>query len=91
MFNLIRGKKKANSRGYRGVFKVKSRVKPRQVREIWSQQLEHKQVPKGGRKQVNLIYKMYYQGSITFTYVNFIFNFSGITHAPRPRGPDGSG
>ena len=28
---------KANSRKYRGAFKVKSRVKTRQVREIWSQ------------------------------------------------------
>ena len=37
----------AKSRKYRGVFKVKSRVKTRQVQEIWSQQFEHKQVPKG--------------------------------------------
>ena len=28
-------------------------VKTRQVREIWSQQLEDKQVPKGGRDQVS--------------------------------------
>ena len=39
----------------RGVSTVKSRQKTRQVRENWSQQLEHKQVPKcgtepGGRK-----------------------------------------
>ena len=38
---LIKGK----SRKYQGVFKVKSRVKTRQVWEIWSQPLEHKQVP----------------------------------------------
>ena len=37
---------KAKSRKYRGLCKVKSRVKTRHVREIWSQQLEHKQVPK---------------------------------------------
>ena len=38
----------AKSRKYRGVIKVKSRVKTRQVREIWSQQLEPKQVPHWG-------------------------------------------
>ena len=38
----------AKSKKCRGVFKVKSRVKTRQVREIWSQQLDHKQVPKSG-------------------------------------------
>ena len=32
----------------KGVFKVKSGVKTWQVRGIWSQQLEHKQVPKRG-------------------------------------------
>ena len=37
---------KAKSRKYREVFKVKSRVKTRQVREIWSQKFEHKQFPK---------------------------------------------
>ena len=31
---------------------MKSRVKTRQVREIWSQQLEHKQVPKGAEPGV---------------------------------------
>ena len=36
----------AKSRKYQGLFKVKSRVKIWQIREIWSQQLEHKQVPK---------------------------------------------
>ena len=40
--------KQAKSRKYQGVFKVKSRVETWQVRGIWSQQLEHKQVPKGG-------------------------------------------
>ena len=39
---------KAKSRKYQAVFKVKSRVKTWQVRGIWSQQLEHKQVPKRG-------------------------------------------
>ena len=39
---------KVNSRTYQGVFKVKSRVKTWQIRGIWSQQLEHKQVPKRG-------------------------------------------
>ena len=39
---------KAQSRKYQGVFKVKIRVKSWQVRGIWSQQLEHKQVPKSG-------------------------------------------
>ena len=43
----------AKSRQYRGVFKVKSRIEIRQVRGIWYQQLEHKQVPKGGRNQVS--------------------------------------
>ena len=46
---------KTKSRKCRGVSTVKSRAKTRQVRENWSQQLEHKQVPKcgtepGGRK-----------------------------------------
>ena len=41
MFELFRGK-------YQEVFKVKSRVKIWQVRGIWSQQFEHKQVPKKG-------------------------------------------
>ena len=36
------------SRKYQGVFKVKSPVKTWQVRGIWSQRLEHKQVPKRG-------------------------------------------
>ena len=39
---------KAKSRKYQGVFEVKSRVKTWQVRGIWSQQLEHKQVPQLG-------------------------------------------
>ena len=39
---------RAKSRKYQGVFEVKSRVKTWQVRGIWSQQLEHKQVPKWG-------------------------------------------
>ena len=38
----------AKSRKYQGVFEVKSRVKTWQVRGIWSQQLEHLQVPKWG-------------------------------------------
>ena len=38
----------AKSRKYQGVFEVKSRVKACQVRGIWSQQLEHKQVPQWG-------------------------------------------
>ena len=41
-------KSEAKSRKYQGVFEVKSRVKTWQVRGIWSQQLEHKQVPKWG-------------------------------------------
>ena len=41
------------SRTYPGVFEVKSRVKTWQVRGIWSQQLEHKQVPQWGRNQVS--------------------------------------
>ena len=41
------------SRKYQGVFEVKSRVKTWQVRGIWSQQLEHQQVPKWGRNQVS--------------------------------------
>ena len=36
------------SRKYQGVFEEKSRVKRWQVRGIWSQQLEHKQVPQLG-------------------------------------------
>ena len=39
---------KAKSRKYQGVFEVKSRVKTWQIRGIWSQQLEHWQVPKWG-------------------------------------------
>ena len=39
---------KAKSRKYQGVFDVNSRVKTWQVQGIWSQQLEHKQVPKWG-------------------------------------------
>ena len=39
---------KEKSRKYQGVFDVKSRVKIWQVRGIWSQQLEHKQVPQWG-------------------------------------------
>ena len=39
---------KVKSRKYQGVFEVKSRVKTWQVRGIWSQQLEHQQVPKWG-------------------------------------------
>ena len=38
----------AKSREYKGMFKVKSRVKTWQALGIWSQQLEHKQVPKRG-------------------------------------------
>ena len=38
----------AKSRKYQWVFEVKSRVKTWQVRGIWSQQLEHQQVPKWG-------------------------------------------
>ena len=38
----------AKSRKYRGVIKIKSRIKTWQVRGIRSQQLEHKQVPKRG-------------------------------------------
>ena len=41
-------KLKAKSRKYQGIFEVKSRVKTWQVRGIWSQQLEHKQVPQLG-------------------------------------------
>ena len=40
--------RKAKSRKYQGVFKAKSRVKTWHVRDFWSQQLEHKQVPKRG-------------------------------------------
>ena len=39
---------KAKSRKYQRVFEVKSRVKTWQVRGIWYQQLEHKQVPNLG-------------------------------------------
>ena len=46
---VFKGKcREAKSRKYQGVFKVKSRVKTWQVWGIWSQQLEHKQVPKRG-------------------------------------------
>ena len=38
----------AKSRKIQGVFKLKSRVKTWQVRKIWSQQLEQKQVQKRG-------------------------------------------
>ena len=38
----------AKSRKYKGVLKVKSRVKTRQFRGIWSQQFEHTQIPKRG-------------------------------------------
>ena len=39
---------KAKSRKYQGAFEVKSRVKTWQVRGIWSQQLDRKQVPQWG-------------------------------------------
>ena len=39
---------KAKSRKYQWVFEVKSRVKTWQVRGIWSQQLDHKQVSQWG-------------------------------------------
>ena len=39
---------KAKSRKYQGVFEDKSREKTWQVRGIWSQQLEQKQVPQWG-------------------------------------------
>ena len=45
---LMVGQHQAKSRKYQGVFEVKSRVKTWQVRGIWSQQLEHWQVPKWG-------------------------------------------
>ena len=38
----------AKSKKYQGVFKGKCRKKTCQVRRIWSQQFEHKQVPKRG-------------------------------------------
>ena len=38
----------AKPRKYQGAFEVKNRVKTCQVRGIWSQQLEHKQVPQWG-------------------------------------------
>ena len=41
-------KAKTKSRKYQGVFEVKSRLKTWHIRGIWSQQLEHKQVPKWG-------------------------------------------
>ena len=40
--------KKAKSRKYQGALKAKSRAETWQARGIWSQQLEHKQVPKRG-------------------------------------------
>ena len=42
---------KANPRKDRGAFKVKIRVKTRQVQEIWSQQLEHKTKRKTNEKR----------------------------------------
>ena len=45
---LDEGDYRAKSRKYQGVLEVKSRVKTWQVRGIWSQQLEHKQVPQWG-------------------------------------------
>ena len=41
---------KEKSTKYKGVFKVKYRVKTWQVRGIWSQQLEHKQVQKRSKE-----------------------------------------
>ena len=41
-------RKEAKSRKYQGVFEVKIRVKTWLIRGIWSQQLEHKQVPQWG-------------------------------------------
>ena len=38
----------AKSRKYQGIFEVNSRVKAWQVRGIWFQQLEHKEVPQWG-------------------------------------------
>ena len=48
LFSLYVNDFEAKSRKYQGVFEVKSRVKTWQVRGIWSQQLEHKQVPQWG-------------------------------------------
>ena len=43
-----KGSLESKSKKYRGVFNVKSQVNTRQCREIWSHQLENKQVPKRG-------------------------------------------
>ena len=47
----LKKKTKTKARKCRGVSTVKSREKTRQCRENWSQQLEHKQVPKCGTEQ----------------------------------------
>ena len=44
----------AKSRKYQGIFEVKSRVQTWQVWGIWSQQLEHKQVPQWGTGKVSV-------------------------------------
>ena len=50
VYNGIHESVQAKSRKYPGVFEAKSRVKTWQVRGIWSQQYEHKQVPQWGTK-----------------------------------------
>ena len=50
--NNVRMQKKKSTK-YQGVFEVKSRLKTWQVRGIWSQQFEYKQVQNGGRNQVS--------------------------------------
>ena len=49
----------AKWRKYQGVLKVKSRVKTLQARGIWSQQLEHKQVPKIKEIELQSIFLFY--------------------------------
>ena len=52
---------RAKSKKYRRVFKVKSCEKTRQVRQNWSQQLEHiKQIPKGGTEPCETVPKALY-------------------------------
>ena len=46
--DYLKRTRQAKSRKYQEVFEVKSRVKTWQVRGIWYQQLEHKQVPQWG-------------------------------------------
>ena len=66
----------AKSRKYRGVFKVKSRLKTQLVREIWSKQLVHKQVLKRGTEPGVQMGKRSLLACHTTCYMHYIMDYS---------------